>query len=148
MVQMCDVNVLLALVTERHAQHARCATWWQARDPAQPLLICREVQAGLLRLLVNRAVMREDALKLPQAWALYVSLLRCGGFARVLEPRGVDVVWERLCRLFGHAPKVVMDAYLAAFAIAGGYTLVTLDEAFSQFAGLSVLAPGTQPCEK
>jgi len=139
--QMCDINLLLALVAERHVHHARCRAWWKHRDPSSPLLICREVQIGLLRLLSTEAVMSEDVLTLPQAWALYASLLKCGGFARVLEPRGLDVEWERLCRPFKHSPKVVADAYLAAFALAGSYTLVTLDEAFNQFGGLQLLIP-------
>ncbi len=139
--QMCDINVLLALVTERHVHHARCKAWWKNRDHASPLLICREVQIALLRLLSTEAVMREDVLTLPQAWSLYASLLKCGGFARVLEPRGLDVEWERLCRPFKRSPKVVMDAYLAAFAIAGHHTLVTLDEAFTQFEGLPHVIP-------
>ena len=138
--QMCDVNILLALVVERHAHHKRCVAWWKSRA-AEPSLICRQVQSALLRLLTTQAVMREDVLTLPQAWALYASLLKSEGFALALEPRGVDVEWERLCRPFGSAPKVVMDAYLAAFAITGGYTLVTLDEAFAKFAGLSFLIP-------
>jgi toxin-antitoxin system PIN domain toxin len=139
--QMCDVNVLLALVTERHAHHDRCKRWWKGREHASPLLICREVQIALLRLLSTEAVMSEDVLTLPQAWALYASLLTCGGFRSVLEPRGLEVEWERQCRPFKRSPKVVMDAYLAAFAIAGGYTLVTLDEAFANFPGMSLLVP-------
>lgn len=137
--QMCDVNVLLALVAERHTHHLRCKEWWMARDFASPLLICREVQIALLRLLSTEAVMAEDSLSLPQAWSLYASLLKCGGFHLVLEPRGLDAEWERLCRPYKRSPKVVMDAYLAAFAIAGGYTLVTLDGAFASFRGLSLL---------
>jgi toxin-antitoxin system PIN domain toxin len=139
--QMCDVNVLLALVVERHTHHVRCAAWWKTRDARDPLLICREVQAAFIRWLSNRAVMGEDVLTLAQAWAAYASLLKSGCFARVLEPRGLDVAWERFCRPFGHAPKVVMDAYLAAFAIAGDYTLVTLDEAFAKFRGVSLIIP-------
>ena len=139
--QMCDVNVLLALVAERHVQHERCKAWWRGRDHTLPLLICREVQMSLLRLLATEAVMAENTLTLPQAWGLYASLIRSGGFTRVLEPRGLDVEWERLCRPYRRSPKVVMDAYLAAFAIAGGYTLVTLDEAFEKFSGLSVISP-------
>ncbi len=142
MEQLCDVNVLLALVVERHTHHARCAAWWKTRDFRTPLLVCREVQAAFLRLLSNRAVMGSEVLKLQEAWAVYASLLKSGCFIRVLEPRGLDAEWERLCRPFGHAPKIVMDAYLAAFAIAGGYTLVTLDEAFSQFQGVPLLIPG------
>jgi len=139
---LCDVNVLLALVAERHADHENCLAWWKARDTRDPLLICREVQAALLRLLSNRAVMGADVLSLPQAWATYAALLKSGLFVFALEPRGLGVEWERLCRPFGQSPKVVMDAYLAAFAIAGGHTLVSLDQAFAHFSGLSLILPG------
>lgn len=139
---ICDVNVLLALVAERHADHQTCVAWWKGRSDCEPVLICREVQAALLRLLSNSAVMGQEALTLSQAWSVYAHLLRNGGFKRVLEPCGLDVEWERLCRPFGRSPKVVMDAYLAAFAMAGGYTLVTLDRAFEQFGGLSLTIPG------
>lgn len=135
--QMCDVNVLLALVAECHAHHELCAAWWKSREPREPLLVCRAVQAAFLRLLSNSAVMGNDALTLPAAWSVYASMLKCGATRFALEPRGVDVEWERLCRPFKKSPKVVTDAYLAAFAISGGYTLVTLDKGFRQFSGLS-----------
>ncbi len=35
-----------------------------------------------------------------------------------------------------------MDAYLAAFAVVGGYTLVTTDLAFRQFPGVQVVVLG------
>jgi predicted nucleic acid-binding protein len=35
------------------------------------------------------------------------------------------------------APKLWSDAYLAAFAIAGGYQLVTFDRGFKQYANLT-----------
>ena len=37
------------------------------------------------------------------------------------------------------SPKLWMDAYLAAFAIAGDCQLVTTDKAFKQFKGLNLL---------
>jgi predicted nucleic acid-binding protein len=40
------------------------------------------------------------------------------------------------------SPKLWMDAYLAAFALAGGYQLVTLDKAFKQFKGLNLRVLG------
>lgn len=36
------------------------------------------------------------------------------------------------------SPKLWMDAYLAAFARSAGYTLVTTDAAFTQFADLDL----------
>jgi predicted nucleic acid-binding protein len=35
-------------------------------------------------------------------------------------------------------PNLINDAYLAAFAIAGGYGLVTHDRGFAEFRGLDV----------
>lgn len=59
------------------------------------------------------------------------------------EPAGLVPLWHRLAALHSASPKVWMDAYLAAFASAGELQMVTLDQAFSQFAGVSVtiLAP-------
>jgi hypothetical protein len=72
-----------------------------------------------LRLLSSEAALGEDAVTLPEAWAVYATLLASGRFAFTLEPPGIDPLWERFCRPFRKSPKVVMDAYLAAFAKAG-----------------------------
>jgi predicted nucleic acid-binding protein len=58
---LCDVNVLLALVTDRHAAHAIAVRWLDSVTVGGST-ICRVAQTGLLRLLNNLAVMREDAL--------------------------------------------------------------------------------------
>lgn len=47
--------------------------------------------------------------------------------------------WKKLAGNSKAAPKLWMDAYLAAFAVAGGYQLVTTDKAFKQFKGLNHL---------
>jgi predicted nucleic acid-binding protein len=39
--------------------------------------------------------------------------------------------------------KLWMDAYLAAFALAGGYQMVTTDTAFRQFHGLDLMLLGS-----
>ncbi len=56
------------------------------------------------------------------------------------EPEGLVPLWHRLARRKTASPKVWMDAYLAAFAIAGGLKLITLDADFRQFesAGLAL----------
>lgn len=136
MKRLTDVNVLLALATDRSRQHVTVRTWWQQLPLTESLCICRPVQTGLLRLLCTDAVMGGDALTLPQAWSVYARFLASGRFSFVLEPPRLDATWAEFCRPFGASPKVAMDAYLAAFAKAGGYRLVTLDKAFAQFAGL------------
>jgi toxin-antitoxin system PIN domain toxin len=138
---LSDVNVLLALVSARHMAHEEVRIWWESTPSTDMLAVPRPVQTSLLRLLCTRAVMGEDTLSLPRAWSVYATLLASGRFAMALESPGLDGEWERLCRPFGASPKVVMDAYLAAFALTGGYSLVTLDRAFKQFPSLSCVFP-------
>ena len=138
---LSDVNVLVALAAERHASHEGVKAWWEALPPGETIYIARPVQTGLLRLLCTEAVMGEDTLSLPRAWLVYATLLASGRFAMVVETAGLDTTWEQLCRPFGRSPKVVMDAYLAAFALSGGYRLATLDRAFEQFPKLACVYP-------
>ena len=55
------------------------------------------------------------------------------------EPRGLEILWKKLAGPSKPSPKLWMDAYLAAFAVAGGYQLVTTDKGFKQFKGLDLL---------
>lgn len=54
------------------------------------------------------------------------------------EPAGLEVHWKPFASQSVASPKLWMDAYLAAFAIAGGLELVSTDHGFLQFAGLNV----------
>ena len=146
---LSDVNVLLALVAERHAGHTAVRAWWEHLPADTTIHICRPVQTGLLRLLCTDAAMGNEALTLPRAWAVYATLIASGRFALALEPLGLDAQWEILCRPFGRSPKVVMDAYLATFALTGGYRLATLDQAFSQFPELNpIVLPPAPPTKQ
>ncbi len=139
---LSDVNVLLALAAECHAQHSEVLRWWEGLPEDESLHVCRPVQMALLRLMCSEAALGADAVTLPSAWALYAAMLASGRFCFTLEPPEFEAAWEVLCRPFGRSPKVVVDAYLAAFARAGGFGLVTLDRAFSQFPGLDYILIG------
>lgn len=138
MTYLCDVSFLLALCVERHAAHARITAWWRELPLESRFAICRITQAGFLRLLCTRAVMAEDVLPLSRAWAVVAALFDSGAFRYVPEPDGLVEAWLAYCRAFKVAPKVVTDAYLAAFARCAGMTLLTLDEGFKQYPSLSV----------
>jgi predicted nucleic acid-binding protein len=58
------------------------------------------------------------------------------GFA--VEPAGLETIWRSFTQSSQFAPNAWADAYLAAFAIAGGYELVTFDKAFTRYTGLTV----------
>ena len=143
MKRLSDVNILVALVAERCAQHAPVRRWVEGLPADDKVCISRPVQMGLVRLLCTEAVMGPDTLRLPQAWGVYARLLASGRFAFAFEPEGLDACWADFCLPFRQSPKIVMDAYLAAFAVAGGYKLVTLDRAFGQFEELEWEMPGT-----
>lgn len=49
------------------------------------------------------------------------------------EPASIEVEWRRLTHGSRRSPNVWTDAYLAAFAIAGGFEIVTFDRGFEQF---------------
>ncbi len=52
---------------------------------------------------------------------------------------GAGLALEGIHRTGTASPKLWMDAYMAAFARASGYRLVTTDAAFAQFDGLDLV---------
>jgi toxin-antitoxin system PIN domain toxin len=140
---LCDVNVLLALVNNRHAFHG-LAVRWADSVPAAGVVLCRIAQMGLLRLLNNPAVMGEDVLEAADCWLLWHRLLQDQRFRFTAEePAGLDAAFERFTEGRAFSPRVWADAYLAAYADAAQLTLVTFDKGFRGFPGLicDVLAP-------
>ena len=140
---LCDVNVLLALVTDRHALHA-LAVRWADNISADGAVLCRVAQMGLLRLLNNPAVMGDEALDAAGCWSLWRRLLEDERLRFASEePPGLDAAFERFTTGRAFSPRVWSDAYLAAYAHAAGHTLVTFDKGFRGFPGLNcdVLEP-------
>jgi toxin-antitoxin system PIN domain toxin len=141
-VDLCDSNVWVALALSKHAHHSAAREWLDSVRAPASAVFCRATQQAFLRLLTNASVLGafgNAPLTNRQAWDAYEALLADDrvGF-RVEEPAGLDVHWKRFALRGTASPKLWMDAYLAAFAVAGGYRLVTNDRAFSQFRGLEV----------
>lgn len=134
---LVDVNVWLALLVPRHAHHGSASQWYEELRPSQAVL-CRFVQLAVVRLLANPAVMGDDATPALTGFKLTQELIADERVEQVKEPDGIDAI---LPDLFNHpapAPKIVSDAYLAAFAIAGNMRLVTFDRGFKRFPALDV----------
>ena len=139
---LCDSNVWLALALSRHAHHAAVREWLETvRDPAS-VLFCRATQQTFLRLVTNASVLSpygNPPLTNRQAWEAYQSILVDDRIVfRPEEPAGLEAHWRRFALRETASPKIWMDAYLAAFAFAGGYRMVTTDAAFRQFRGLDL----------
>ncbi|MBI3822637.1 MAG: PIN domain-containing protein [Planctomycetes bacterium] len=139
---LADSNVWLALAVSKHAFHQAARIWFDRQTTAESVLFCRSTQQSFLRLLTTSALFVPYAippLGNKTAWAVYDKFLADKRVTWVKEPRGLDRQW----RIFGSepkpSPKLWMDAYLAAFAVTGGWQMVTADRAFEQFKGLDVV---------
>ena len=115
-----DVNVLLALVTQDHEHHGLAASWLQG---AAQIALCPTTESGLIRLLLNPAVMSE-----PRS---VQEALRAARLIRTL-PRAA--FWADSTALdesrFGYALtgfRQVTDLHLLTLAHSMGGVLVTLD---------------------
>jgi len=138
---LADSNVWLSLALSEHVFHD-AARAWLAKRGAREALFCRATQQSVLRLLTTGAVTAPLGIRPltnKEAWAVYDDFLSDERIAWVEEPRGLEAAWRRLAAGSKPSPKLWMDAYLAAFALAGGHRLVTTDKAFKQFRGLDLL---------
>jgi toxin-antitoxin system PIN domain toxin len=122
-----DINVWVALTYEGHAHHRKAASWFGALEPAAGLSFCRFTQLGLLRLLTAEAVMGDEVMTQPQAWAAYDQWLQDSRIGFMEEPADTETRFRALTRLRQPATKDWADSYLAAFATIGQLTLVTFD---------------------
>jgi hypothetical protein len=126
-----DVNVWVALHHEIHAHHTAALAWFDTLDLRNILVFCRQTQLGFFRLLTTEAVMGDETLTQRQCWMLYRRWISNGKAELMMEPAGVEQAFERRTMRSTPSPKEWADAYLAAFAEAGGLTLVTLDRALA-----------------
>ena len=139
---LADSNVWLALALSKHGFHAVADAWLADRKPRETVLFCRSTQQSFLRLLTTHAVLAPygiPPLSNQAAWSAYEGFLADERIAWVEEPRGLELHWKKWAGNSRASPKLWTDAYLAAFAMAGGYQLVTTDKAFKQFTGLDLL---------
>jgi toxin-antitoxin system PIN domain toxin len=139
---LCDVNVWLALTLSKHVHHRTCRSWLQTVHEPASVLFCRATQQALLRLLTNAVVLApygNPPLSNKEAWSVYESFLRDGRvLLRTEEPPGLEPLWKSLALRSAASPKLWADAYLAAFAVKAGCTMVTTDTSFRQFPGLEL----------
>lgn len=139
---LADSNVWLALALSKHECHAAVRDWLGQRTPSETVFFCRLTQLSFLRLLTTQAVFAPYAippLSNKAAWTAYEGFLAHDRISWAAEPRGLEAVWKKLAGGAKPSPKLWMDAYLAAFAITAEYQLVTIDKAFKQFKGLSLM---------
>src|SRR5262249_13821708 len=90
-------------------------------------------QQGFLRLATNPKAIEAEAVTLADAWRMYDAMLADPRISFTGEPEGIESLWRGYTQHQSFSPKVWNDAFLAAFAQAAGYELVTFDRGFSQY---------------
>ncbi|MGB8096129.1 MAG: TA system VapC family ribonuclease toxin [Terracidiphilus sp.] len=126
-----DVNIWVALHHTRHLHHQKALEWFEALDPMQVLVFCRQSQIGLFRLLTTAAAMGDETITQRQCWAIYDRWIEGGRAVELTEPAGLALAFRSRTEVTAPAPKTWTDAYLAAFAETAELTLVTFDRALA-----------------
>ena len=139
-----DTNVWLAALFTTHPFHAQAQQALQNANASAPAVWCRATEQSFLRLATTPALLTAyGAQGMNNRDALHAldALQALPQVSTLDEAPGTLAQWRQLAARDTASPKVWMDAYLAAFAMAGGLRLVTLDRDFKQFApqGLNLL---------
>jgi toxin-antitoxin system PIN domain toxin len=149
---LCDINVWLALSLSGHQHHEAARGWLETIEEPASIRFCRATQQGLLRLLTNAAVLApygNPPLTNKEAWAVYEAFAADDRIVpQTDEPAGVEARWKDLAVHSTASPKLWMDAYLAAFALAAGCRMVTTDTGFRKFSDLDLVLLGEPAPER
>ncbi len=132
---LLDINVWLSLAFDSHAHHPVGKQWFDGLSD-QVCYFCRLTQQGFLRLATNPSVFGKNAVTLPDAWQKFDLFLSDPRVSFADEPEGLESYWRGYTQRQSFSPKVWNDAFLAAFARAADYRMVTFDRGFTQYANL------------
>jgi toxin-antitoxin system PIN domain toxin len=139
---LADSNYWLALALSKHSFHADARRWLARKGGGEKIAYCRLTQLTFLRLITTSAVtLPYDSAPMTneKAWSMYEAFAGHKRITFIDEPPKIVTHWARLAATVTASPKLWMDSYLAAFAIAGGYRLLTADAAFRQFNELKLV---------
>ena len=131
-----DTSVWLAVVFTRHPFHESARKALQEATASHPAVFCRATQQSFLRLASTPTLFKAYGVDSMSNRDALVAMDALQSSPRVCvreEAPDVFSLWRTLATRDTASPKVWMDAYLAAFALAGGLRLATLDGDFKNF---------------
>lgn len=138
---LLDVSTCIAGFWAGHVHHPGTRAWLDAASDGS-LAICRVVHLGWLRHFTNPAVLGDDALTRAEAWDFAASVLADARFGWVEEADDLDARFAELAAQPDRSHKVWTVDYLAAVALSGGHSFVTLDAKFAgRYPDLRVIDP-------
>lgn len=130
---LCDLNVFLAGAVEIHTGHEAAKVFFRGLSQGDTVEICRATEIGFLRLLTRKIADGFEPVSNRAAREALGEWLALPYVKVAPEPAGIEVLWPRLADREVPAPKVWMDAWLAAFAIRARMRLVTFDQGFERY---------------
>lgn len=139
MIYLPDVNIWIALTSNRHVHHQIATEWLQGVEQDR-VAFCRVSELGFLRLLTNAHVMGSDVLSPAQAWHVYDEWRTDDRVVFLHERADFSEQWRLFGEQIAGGPNVWTDAYLSAFALHSNATVVTLDRKFIPLGKLSIKA--------
>jgi toxin-antitoxin system PIN domain toxin len=134
----------MALTFDAHPAHGAALGAIARASRNRQACFCRSTQQSFLRLASTPAILRAygaEAMTNADALRAFDDLMASPIVGYLEEPKGISDIWPQIASRSSASPKVWMDAYLAAFSIAGELTMVTTDKAFRSFekAGLHLV---------
>jgi hypothetical protein len=117
MIYLPDVNVWIALASDRHVHHQVAKVWFSSIQ-TNKAAFCRITEMGFLRLLTNRNVMGGDTLSPQVAWEVYDALRADPQIVFLQEIPEVVARWRAISAAASGGPNMWTDAYLSALASA------------------------------
>jgi toxin-antitoxin system PIN domain toxin len=134
---LVDVNVVFAIVVERHEHHTAAWKWWESQATGS-VGLCLPVRLGLLRLLTNRMAMENAPVNPEEALAAWDAL---EADERTFDIDNHPTSAGEICfrkNVLGRTPtpNLWTDALLAAWSEAAGYRLSSFDGGFRSFPNL------------
>jgi len=100
------------------------------------MVFCRATQNSYLRLLTNTKATHQPPLTNHEALRGYRELRNDFRIVWLNEPEDIESLWLSYAERPTSAPKIWIDAYLAAFAVLTKSRLVTFDKGFRVYKGL------------
>ena len=131
-----DTNIWLALTFAAHPLHAAANGAFANATVADKALFCRATQQSVLRLTSDARLASQYGvapISNRDAFSRLETLMAKPNVGFVEEPAALLPRWKAYADLTTASPKRWMDAYLAAFAVEGGLTLVSGDNDFKVF---------------
>ncbi len=133
---LLDTNVWIAAIFTAHPFHQPARQVLQQATPADPAVFCRSTQQSFLRLASTPTLLKAygaEGLTNRDALLALGALQASAQVCEREEPPGLPALWHRLASRDTASPKIWMDAYLGAFAIAAGLRMISLDQDFKNF---------------